>query len=136
VPGHLQKHFKKYCSIRKMQMNLIALGESNVVGALDNNMPKSAVLGLKPATGPTDFGNKQVVAISPSVKDLICHQHMKIHWKTMVEGGKKFGWCIFEAFTRFLMPSEHELECHCFVWKQDPQYKKTSEVTVRGLQHN
>jgi hypothetical protein len=110
VPGHLclgsnalQKVLKcEKEAVNKMtkeQVNLIATGKIDAVGTLAENMPKSIVVGFKSPDGSTDFGNRQVVAISLLVEDLICHQHMKILWMTMEDRGKKFGWGISEAYT-------------------------------------
>jgi hypothetical protein len=114
------------------QVFLIATGEIDALGTLDENIPKSIVVGVRCADdSPSDFGKKQVVAISPLVEDLICDRHMKILWKTMAQG-KKFGWGIFAAYTRYLMLGERELECRRCVGKKDDRYYRTTKKTFGG----
>jgi hypothetical protein len=141
VPRHVfTKHniennlFAQDIAIRGLtpeQAKKIALHDMDAVGTLNENQPKSAVIGIncQPHHG---FMRYEIVVVSALVAEKVYSKFMADLWSVMLHSNDH-GWAIFEAYTRHLMTQPTTLyggrKC---VGKKHQDYKNGIQISLGG----
>lgn len=112
------------------QAKKIALNDMDGVGTLNENQPKSAVIGIncKPNYG---FMRYDIVVVSALVAEKVYSKFMTDLWSVMLHS-KNHGWAIFEAYTRQLMTQATTLYGRKCVGKKHQDYKNCIQISLGG----